>query len=215
VSGLTLVELGPPAAGSATPPPGLVVERTSLEEVASAADMARIAARAAVVWLPAWSRLERADWEALAAWLAAGRAPLARARLRIARAGAAAPVGAALVASRPGAASLRSGAPAASRGAAVAALDRPWTLVPPDSLSAHLDAVNRQTSRAVLLSEDGAARPPLRALVAPFAAMPLRVVAGRGPWRRRLEPVVVEGYRAALLAAKTWERGAARSAERP
>jgi len=215
MSGLAGVALGPLAAGAVAPPPGLVDEWIGLDAIGAPGELATVAARSAVVWLPAWSRLALSDWDAIGCWLTAGRSTVARVRLEAVGADAAVPVGTALALSRPGAAVLRAGVPTASPGTRWETLPRPWTIAPPNALSHHLRGVNRQTSAAVRLSAEGARSPRLRDLIAPCAALPARLVRGRGPWRRRLPPLVVESYRAVLLAAKTWERDSVRPVVRP
>ena len=215
MSSLTVVELGPPADGAVPPPAGLVDDWVSIETLSSAGDLAAIAARTAVLWMPAWSRLALADWAALERWLADPRAAALRARLEIVGARSAVRGGAAIVLARAGAVSLRSGIPSANLGATVEALVRPWTIAPPGGLSEHLRGVNRQTTAAVRLSAEGGRAPASRDLLAPFAMLPARLLGGNGPWRQRLSHLVLEGYRAVLLATKTWEARSLRPADSP
>src|SRR5262245_8201871 len=102
MSGLTVVALGPPAMEAAAPPHGLVEEWIELDAFGSAVELAAVAARSTVVWLPAWSRLAAADWQAVAAWLAAARSAVAGARIETVGADAGVPLGTTLVLSRPG-----------------------------------------------------------------------------------------------------------------
>jgi hypothetical protein len=192
-----------------------VEDWVAIETLSTAGELAAIAARTATLWMPAWSRLALADWLALERWLASGRAAAARARLEIVGARSTVGAGRAIVLARSGAVSLRAGTPAARPGAHVDALLRPWTVAPPGDLSEHLRGVNRQTTAAVRLSAEDGRAPAPRDLLAPFATLPARLLGGSGPWRQRLSHLVLESYRAVLLAAKTWEARSLRTADSP
>lgn len=201
---ITVVELGPPGEGDRPPPEGLVKDRIAIEDMAGAVELEAIALRATILWRPAWARLTEESWLAVRRWLD-GSAPTARARLSVEVPGAVAPIGAALVLSRPGAARLRRGAPTALARGSVE-LPQPWVLAAPRTLAGHLQGVNQQTSAAVRASSECDAPPGIGALLRPFVALPLRLGAGRGPARDRFARSVIEAYRDVLLAAKTWER---------
>jgi hypothetical protein len=178
-------------------------------------ELQRLAAEETVLWLPPWAMVDDAAERALAAWLASvdGDAAGAAVPARCAVAAIALfsePVAIALprrvVASTRDAVEVRGERAAARAGAACEPLAAVIGARAPATLSEHLQAVNRQSSRAARLRLEAGERPTVAALaVAPLAILAGALVRARGRRRRALPRAVLESYRDVLATAKLWE----------
>lgn len=211
------------------PLPFAVSRRVVTAEASSPDDLARTADtdHDAVLWLPAWARLDERAASEVRAWLermaagdvvpgtatgladagAAARPSVARARLHlVSREATLLLREPRVVLSSPGAVDVVGEVPAPRAGALVEELATPWDLVLPPSLDEHLAAVNRQSGVAARLRFAAGVRPAWRDLAwTPVASVLRDLVRLDGSRRAGLPRLVVEAYREVLVSAKLWE----------
>jgi len=162
----------------------------------------------AIAWLPARLRLDAALASTVENfWKDAGRSPrVAVTELRFDSGSVRVPLGSAVVLATPAAARLSGAGLVARSGVMRIRLAEPWHVDLPDSIGAHLRAINAESTVQAELARALGERPSWRSLaVEPFVVGLRGWLRAEGQRREALTPAIVEGYRHAAAAAKLWE----------
>ena len=180
-----------------------------IRDVGGPGELEAAIAGAFAVWLPPFAIADAEMADAIATFRARGtdRARVGWCGARLIAEDVEIRLPATVAVSSPGAVSLRGPDPRPRRGAIREELGATWRMHPPPTLSAHLDAVNRQSGEVARLLHLSGVRPSRRELALRPLLFLARAMLGARSRRNASAPrAVLEAYRRVLVAAKLWER---------